>query len=111
MNKLWEAIDVINERGWTRLAAENDDGVCLIGAIRRAHGLNNLSGVEGFLSPNTDAVYADFDIVKAVIHEQYPDFSAATDCELPGFNDRQAESKTDVIRVLEKAAIKKDELV
>ena len=102
MNKLWEAIDVINERGWARRTMRSPDGrVCLIGALRTAHGYNP----SDCALRNEGAYGADRDIVVGIISSEYGT-KEPTD-----FNDDIAKSKEDVIRVLEKAAIKKDELV
>ena len=105
MNKLWEAIDVINERGWTRNTMQAPDGGgCLIGALRFAYGIDPLHYMEE-IGDQAAAYCVDREMVIEVLKAEYGT-NEPTD-----FNDDTAESKEDVIRVFEKAAIMKDELV
>ena len=102
MNKLWEAIDVINERGWIQGSMENDHGVCLLGAYRRACGLQPNQSWDGFLNSPAEV---ELDLLDETALEQYGALGFVA------FNDQLGTTKDDVITLLAKAAIKKDELV
>ena len=104
MNKLWEAIDVINERGWIQGALEKEDGVCILGAYRRAWGINPAMPWSLDLQMATKAD-KDMELLDQVAMEQF---------NKNGFvnlNDDPETTKADVILALEKAAIMKYELV
>lgn len=97
--------------GWTRgtYGRRRPDGgleYCVLGALRCAH--NNVSFEDAlFSAPNDfDAYRRDYEVLKAVLRERFgPDIGHVL------FNDNVAKSAEEVAVMLEKAAVRKEELV
>lgn len=101
-NHIRRALEVLASTGWTKHAFTDDGGRhCLQGALYDAYGLCP-DKVTGELAD-------DVRIVNQMIEEQYPDRFGAVG--ISRFNDHPETTLEDVVRVLEKAAIRKDELL
>ena len=101
-NHIRSAIAVLARTGWTKHAFTDDNGQhCLQGALYDAYGLCP-SRVTGELA-------ADVRLLNQTIEEQYPERFGAVG--ISRFNDHPETTLEDVIRVLEKAAVRKDELL
>lgn len=93
-----EAIAVLAERGWCKRAFEDDAGrVCLGGAVNHTESVN-VVGVIDWVNN-----------LRSVIAEQFSDRTLTGG--LFAFNDHSDTTIDDVILVLEKAAIRRDEAV
>lgn len=106
MNRFERAIDRLNRRGWTKGSYENLNGFCLTGAMGR-HYLRPSQIVE------SQSYWQDEELVAKILQEQYPDINWDTIHvkwdTIPRWNDDIAQSKKEVIRVLEKASIAYEE--
>ncbi len=108
-NRIRSAIDVLVRRGWTKDAFTDEAGRhCLQGALYEAHRLalpvENQPG-----RPVPARLAEDLRLVNEVIDAQYPDRFGGVGASR--FNDHPETTLADVLRVLEKAAVKRDELV
>lgn len=100
-NHIRRALEVLARTGWTKHAFTDDGGRhCLQGALYDAYGVcpDRVSG----------ELAQDVRLVNETIEEQYPERFGAVG--ISRFNDHPETTLDDVIRVLEKAAIRKDEL-
>ena len=109
-NRIREAIEVLARRGWTQGAFTDDSGRhCLQGALYEAYGCQpRQHGRLTRTTTNAD-ITADVRLVNEVIAAEYPDRVGAVG--ISRFNDHPETTIDDVVRVLEKSAIKRDELV
>ncbi len=107
-NRIRAALDVLARTGWTKNAFTDEAGRhCLQGALYEAHGLVPRCGDQPGVAL-TDDLAADVRAVNHVIREQYPDRFGAVG--IARFNDHRETTVDDVVRVLEKAAARHDEL-
>lgn len=109
-NRIREAIEVLARRGWTQGAFTDDAGRhCLQGALYEAHGCQpRLQGRLTRTVPDP-GVTADIRLVNEVIAAEYPDRVGAVG--VSRFNDHPETTVEDVLRVLEKSAVRRDEQV
>ena len=107
-DRIRAAIEVLARTGWTKQAFTDEDGRhCLQGALYEAHGLVPRCDDQPGVALRDDLA-ADVRAVNEVIQEQYPDRFGAVG--ISRFNDHQETTVDDVVRVLEKAAVRNDEL-
>lgn len=107
LNTIRTALDVLSKRGWTKDAFTDQDGRhCLQGALYEAH-LLALPAEKQPGVPVTEPLAADIRLVNEVIEDQYPERSGGIG--VSRFNDHPETTVEDVVRVLEKAAVRKDE--
>lgn len=103
-NRIREAIEVLARRGWTQGTFTDDSGRhCLQGALYEAYGCQPRR-------PGTTAhsgLAADLRLVNETIACEYPDRVGAVG--VSRFNDHPETTIDDVVRVLEKSAIRRDE--
>jgi len=111
--QLWDALDYLREHGWHQGhytdindAANPTPSACILGALKIAQmeAVGNVFGIGyGY----------DIQALISTIEEQHPD--VATDAKeqdytlIPFFNDGKGRTFAEVERVIEKAAIKRDE--
>lgn len=109
VNRIRDAIEVLARRGWTKETFTDDDGRhCLQGALYEAHGVTvtTCSSVRLALAgPMAD----DMRLVNEVVRDQYPERFGAVGASW--FNDHPETTVDDVVRVLEKAAARRDEQI
>ncbi len=108
-NTIREAIRVLSRTGWTKDAFTDDSGRhCLQGALYEAYGLCALDsrGVGVRLSRE---LAEDVRLVNDVIEAQFPERFGGIG--VSRFNDHPDTTIEDVVRVMEKAAVRKDERV
>lgn len=105
-NRIRHAIELLASRGWTQGRFTGDGGAhCLQGALYAAHGCTPRRPgevVAGDLS-------ADIRLVNETIAAEYPDRFGAVG--ISRFNDHPDTTVDDVVRVLEKSALRRDELI
>lgn len=107
-NRIREAIEVLARRGWTQGAFTDDAGRhCLQGALYEAYGCQPRR--PGQHSTTHAHVTADLSLVNEIIAAEYPDRVGAVG--ISRFNDHPETTIDDVVRVLEKSAIRRDEIV
>jgi len=107
MNKLRDAMDVLARRGWAKGAFTDSGGRhCLQGALYEAHAVVPTNAADIALPLPADLA-ADVALVNDVIAEQYPERFGAVG--VSRFNDHDETTVDDVLRVLEKAAVRRDE--
>lgn len=107
-NRIREAIEVLARRGWTKDSFTDTDGRhCMQGALYEAHGVNMIAcsspvrlAVEGDLA-------SDMALLNAIVQSEYPDRFGAVGTSR--FNDHPETTIDDVVRVMEKAAVRRDE--
>jgi hypothetical protein len=93
---LRKAARYIEEHGWTRGIARNENGhVCVSGALRYGAGIMYSS-----LSPTPEVI-----LLLSVISEQADRLCV----DLIAYNDHYARNASDVIRCFEKAAVRAEE--
>lgn len=108
-NRIREAIEVLARSGWAKNAFRDEAGRhCLQGALYEAHGLE-APGAEHAHRPVNAAFSTDIRLLNRVIEEQYPDRVGAVG--VSRFNDHPDTTLDDVVTVLEKAALLRDERV
>ena len=103
MNRIRAAIEVLAARGWTKGAFADDSGRhCLQGALYESHGCQPAAAL-------TRELRDDVRVVNEVIEAEYPDRYGAVG--ISRFNDHEDTTLDDVVRVLEKAALRRDEVL
>jgi hypothetical protein len=110
MTKLWGALDKLRGKGaaghrWVKghFRTRNgwyEESYCMLGSL----------GFTGFSQAQYDR---DVDTIAEVIREQFPERVMTTDSAhlVAHFNDMDSTTWTDVEKVMEKAAIKRDEVL
>ena len=108
-NRIREAIELLARRGWTQGTFTGEDGShCLQGALYEAHGcVPRRPGALGHTL--TGDLADDIRLVNATIAAEYPERVGAVG--ISRFNDHPETTVDDVIRVLEKSAVRRDEVV
>jgi hypothetical protein len=108
VNKIRQAIDVLAARGWTKGAFTDLSGRhCLQGALYEAHGVCPLRR-GSVVGPLPSALAADVRLVNDVVEANYPERFGGVG--VSRFNDHPETTVDDVVLVLEKAAVRRDEL-
>ena len=106
-NRIREAIEVLVRSGWTKATFTDEAGRhCLQGALYEAHCALPYSERETGV-PVGGELADDLRLVNRVIEEQYPDRFGGVG--VSRFNDHPETTLEDVVRVLEKAAVVRDE--
>lgn len=102
-----EALVILGERGWARfdVGYDHDGPLCLSGAIGAARRRI------GYGQGPFDTYHADRANVMAVIREQYPEAVGWAAESVLGWNDVDGRTVDEVVRILEKAALRRDEVV
>lgn len=100
-----EALVILGERGWARFdcGVDHDGPLCLSGAI--GHARRRI----GYGQGPFDTYHADRAHVLAVIREQYPEAEGWAADSVMGWNDVPGRVVDEVVAVLEKAALRRDE--
>lgn len=108
-NRIREAIQLLARRGWTQGQFTDDKGAhCLQGALYEAYGCVPRS--PGSLGHTlTGELAADIRLLNETIAAEYPDRVGAVG--ISRFNDHPETTIDDVVRVLEKSAVRRDESV
>lgn len=107
-NRIREAIEVLARRGWTQGTFTDVSGAhCLQGALYEAHGCQ--PRLQGHLTgtSTSPSLAADLRLVNETIAAEYPERVGAVG--VSRFNDHPETTIDDVVRVLEKSAIRRDE--
>lgn len=108
-NRIWDAIDILRRGGWTKNTFTDEGGRhCLQGALHEAHGLRPFDERHVGL-PVSEELASDVRLVNEVIHAQFPERAGGVG--VSRFNDHPSTTVDDVVRVMEKAAVRRDELV
>ena len=107
-NRIREALELLARRGWTKGRFTDDDGRhCLQGALYEAHGCRPRT--VGHLGRTLSGELADdVRLLNETIAAEYPDRLGAVG--ISRFNDHPETTVEDVVRVLEKTAVRRDEL-
>ncbi len=107
-NTIREAIRVLSRAGWAKDAFTDESGRhCLQGALYEAHGIGAVDDQVG--RPVDGELAGDVRLVNEVIREQFPERFGGVGASR--FNDHPHTTVDDVIAVMEKAAVRKDEQV
>lgn len=107
MNRIREAIEVLARKGWTKNAFTDGAGRhCLQGALYEAHGLRPFTETQVGL-PVSEGLATDLRLVNDVIAANYPERFGGVG--VSRFNDHPDTTVDDVVCVLEKAAVRRDE--
>lgn len=107
-NRIREAIEVLARRGWTQGTFTDDAGRhCLQGALHEAYGCQPRRPGERTVSQAELA--ADLRLVNEIIASEYPERVGAVG--VSRFNDHPDTTIDDIVRVLEKSAVRRDESV
>lgn len=108
-NTIREAIKVLSRTGWTKDSFTDQGGRhCLQGALYESHGLRPFDGRQVGV-PLSRELVDDVRLVNEVVEDQFPERVGGVG--VSRFNDHPQTTLEDVIRVMEKAAIRKDERV
>ena len=115
MTKLWEALDILDGgRVWRKGTLHHNDRVCTLGALQAAnYGMDALANANVGYPENDDP---DLLELEHVIKEQFPKRVKGVWHETPveivaEFNDHRDTTYDDVALVLEKASIRRDEIL
>lgn len=105
-NRIREAIALLASRGWTQGRFVDDGGShCLQGALYAAYGCTPRRPGETV----TGLLAADIRLINETIAAEYPERYGAVG--ISRFNDHPATTIDDVVRVLEKSALRRDEVL
>jgi len=108
-NTIREAIKVLSRTGWAKDAFTDAAGRhCIQGALYEAHGLRPFDGRQ-IAVPLTCEMADDVRLVNEVIAAQFPERTGGVG--VSRFNDHPDTTVEDVVRVMEKAAVRMDERV
>ena len=106
-NTIREAIRVLSGSGWTKGTFTDGAGRhCLQGALFEAHGIC-AAGDQQVGRRVSGELATDVRLVNEVIREQFPERVGGVGASR--FNDHPDTTVDDVTRVMEKAAVRKDE--
>ncbi|MGH9155592.1 MAG: DUF6197 family protein [Acidimicrobiales bacterium] len=109
-NRIREAIQVLARRGWTKESFTDDGGRhCLQGALYEAYGVNSCDSTRHLRLRLAGELAADMRLVNAIVATEYPDRFGGVGASR--FNDHPETTIDDVVRVLEKAAVRRDEQI
>ncbi len=109
-NRIREAIEVLARRGWTQGAFTDDTGRhCLQGALYEAHGCQPRQHGQLTNTSTDPDLAADLRLVNETIASEYPERVGAVG--VSRFNDHPDTTIVDVVRVLEKSAVRRDESI
>lgn len=109
-NRIREAIGVLARRGWTKDAFTDADGRhCLQGALYEAYGVRAEPCTKHLRLRLAGDLAADLRLVNAVVASEYPERFGGVGASR--FNDHPETTLEDVVRVLEKAAVRHDERI
>lgn len=108
-NRIRDAIELLARKGWTQGRFTDDSGRhCLQGALYEAHECQ--PRVPGRLGYGLDRdLAADLRLVNETIVAEYPERVGAVG--VSRFNDHPDTTIDDVVRVLEKSALRRDEAI
>ncbi len=108
-NRIREAIELLAHKGWVQGRFTDESGRhCLQGALYEAHGCQ--PRVPGRLGHTlTGELAADIRVLNETIAAEYPERMGAVG--VSRFNDHPDTTIDDVVRVLEKSAVRRDETV
>lgn len=108
-NRIRDAIELLARRGWTQGRFTDDSGRhCLQGALYEAHRCQPRT--PGRLGHSVSgALAADLRLMNETIEAEYPERFGAVG--VSRFNDHPDTTIDDVVRVLEKAALRRDEAI
>ncbi|HSH62396.1 MAG TPA: hypothetical protein VK988_22650 [Acidimicrobiales bacterium] len=108
-NTIREALRVLSRAGWTKDAFSDESGRhCLQGALYESYGLRPFDG-RNVGQPLTAEMADDVRLVNEVIEAEFPERTGGVG--VSRFNDHPQTTLEDVVRVMEKAAVRKDERV
>ena len=108
-NTIREAIRVLSRAGWTKDSFVDQGGRhCLQGALYESHGLRPFDGRQLGV-PRSPALADDVRLVNEVVEDQFPERVGGVG--VSSFNDHPQTTLEDVIHVMEKAAVRKDERI
>jgi hypothetical protein len=108
-NTLREAIRVLSRAGWTKDTFTDEAGRhCLQGALYEVHDVRPFDD-RNLGRPVAGDLAADVKLVNQVIREQFPERTGGVG--ISRFNDHPDTSVEEVVLVLEKAAVRRDEQV
>jgi len=108
--RLWEVLDYLRANGWYQgkytdpNALGDTPPACLIGALDKVY----MNGARHLFA---DGYAADFLALMRVIASEYPEVIKADRAPIPAFNDTKGRTFAEVERVVEKAAIYRDEVI
>ncbi len=106
-NTIREAIRVLSRAGWAKDTFTDGAGRhCLQGALYEAHGICPVD-TRAAVRPVSGELAADVRLVNEVIRDQFPERVGGIGASR--FNDHPDTTVEDVVKVLEKAAVRKDE--
>lgn len=109
--KLWEALDIMRDGGHTKGVWYDGSSHCLVGAVSKAHrGIDQAMA----LDRQPTAMPGDLDSLAMVARELFPErikYSRESWSILAEFNDDRSTTVDDAALVLEKAAIRSDEIL
>lgn len=109
-NRIRDAIEVLARRGWTKDAFTDGDGRhCLQGALYEAHGVATEDCARHLGLRLSGQLAADVQLVNEVVATEYPDRRGGVSASR--FNDHPETTVDDVLLVLEKAAVRRDEQI
>ena len=108
-NRIREALGLLARNGWVKGRFSDEEGRhCLQGALYEAHQCQPRT--PGRLGRSLPGELADdIRLVNETVAAQYPDRVGAVG--VSRFNDHPDTTIDDIVRVLEKAAVRRDELV
>ncbi len=108
-NTIHEAIRVLTSKGWAKDTFTDGAGRhCLQGALFEAHGFLSMD-TRNVGRPVAGELAADIRLVNEVVRDQFPERVGGVG--ISRFNDHPETTMEDVLRVMEKAAVRKDEQV
>lgn len=106
-NRIRAALEILARRGWTQRTFTDETGRhCIQGALYEAHCVEP-ERYERVWRPLSASLLADVGLVNEVIETEYPERVGAVG--VSQFNDHPETTIDDVVRVLEKAAVRRDE--
>lgn len=108
-NRIRAALELLARTGWVKGHFSDEDGRhCLQGALYEVHGCQ--PRVPGHLGRTVDGdLAADLQLLNEIIAAEYPERMGAVG--VSRFNDHADTTLEDVVRVLEKSALRRDEIV
>lgn len=108
-NRIREAIDILARAGWTKNSFTDEAGRhCLQGALYEAHGLRPFTD-DHVGVPVGRELADDIRLVNEVVRAEFPERVGGVGASR--FNDDPLTTGEEVVRIMEKAAVRRDELL
>ena len=110
MNKIREAIKNLPGHWYKGHMTDNKGNYCGLGHVAKAYGFSDDQIDNESFGCDESPLLSDFNLLHEIAGEQYPDRAIDLFTTFTLFNDHPDTTEDEVIALMEKAAVRKDEM-